>query len=288
MFTRLCRCVAALVLCLTTAEVSAAHVHAELLADVSAVQPGKPFWLGVRLSIDPGWHVYWKNPGDAGLPTRVTFTLPDGFAAGLLQFPTPRRFVQPGNIVAFGYEDSVMLLSKITPPPNLPGDFQGRFQAAVSWLVCSDICIPGKAAPSLALASSPSPDSTNRELFDDWIGQIPVNWADNPNVAAVHSRTTPGEANPSSRSFAVEIAWTHPAPDPVDFLPEALDDYNILQTDVKSSQDTTVIGFTLQSLAGKTPGPQTLRAVAGYLDKDGKRRGIIISVALPAQDANNY
>ncbi|MGD0387852.1 MAG: protein-disulfide reductase DsbD domain-containing protein [Tepidisphaeraceae bacterium] len=289
MFTRACYfCVAALVSCLGVAEASAAHVQAELLANASAVQPGKPFWLGVRLSIDPGWHVYWKNPGDAGLPTRVNFSLPDGFTAGPLEFPTPRRFVQPGNIVAFGYEDSVMLLTKITPPPNLPADFQGRFQAAVSWLVCSDVCILGKATPSLALASSPSPVSANRELFDDWISQLPVNWADNREVAAVHSRTTPGNANPSARSCVLEIAWTHPAPKFVDFLPEALNDYNLLQTAVKSSQNTTVIGFTLETLAGKTPGPQTLQAVVGYLDKDGKRRGINISVALPAQDANNH
>ena len=135
----LCFCLAALVSCLTAAPAPAAHVRAELLADVSALQPRKPFWLGVRLSIDPGWHVYWKNPGDAGLPTRVTFTLPDGFTAGPLQFPTPRRFLQPGNIVVFGYENSVLLLTKITPPANLPADFQGQFQANVSWLVCSDV-----------------------------------------------------------------------------------------------------------------------------------------------------
>jgi DsbC/DsbD-like thiol-disulfide interchange protein len=276
MFTRLCLIVAALV-SFQTAPAPAAHVQAELLADVGAVQSGKPFWLGVRLSIDPGWHVYWKNPGDAGLPTRVVFTLPEGFTAGTLEFPTPRRFVQPGNIVAFGYENSVMLLAKITPPPNLPADFHGRFQAAVSWLVCSDVCILGKAAPSLALTSSPSPASANRELFDDWISQLPVNSADNPDVAAVHS--TAG---------MVEIAWTHPAPELVEFLPEALNDYNLLQTGVKSSQNMTVIGFTLRPLAGKKPSPATLQAVVGYLDKDGKRRGINISVALPAQDANNH
>jgi DsbC/DsbD-like thiol-disulfide interchange protein len=288
MFIRaFCFCVAALV-SFQTAQTPAAHVHAELLADVFALQPGKPFWLGVRLSIDPGWHVYWKNPGDAGLPTRVNFTLPDGFTAGPLQFPTPRRFVQPGNMVAFGYEDSIMLLAQITPPPNLPADFQGRFQAAVSWLVCSDVCIFGKATPSLALPSSPSPVPANRELFDDWIGQLPVNWAANSEVAAVHSTATPGNANPSSRACTVQITWTHPAPQPCDFLPEALADYNILNTTVKSSQNTTLIGFTLEPLAGKTPGPQTLQAVVGYLDKNGKRRGIDISVALPAQDANNY
>src|ERR1700722_15895266 len=90
--------------CLLVSRASAEHVRAELLANTSGVQAGKPFWLGVRLTIDPGWHVYWKNPGDAGLPTRVTFTLPNGFSAGPLRFPTPHRFDQPGNIVAFGYE----------------------------------------------------------------------------------------------------------------------------------------------------------------------------------------
>src|SRR5271170_1748892 len=103
---------AMVVLCATTAQTFAGHVKTELFADVSAIQPGKPFWLGVRLSIDPGWHIYWKNAGDAGLPTRVKFTLPDGFSAGPLQFPTPHRFDQPGNIVAFGYEDSVLLLTQ--------------------------------------------------------------------------------------------------------------------------------------------------------------------------------
>src|ERR1700722_18633836 len=97
---------AVVLLCGWSLQAPAAHVKAELLADVSAIQPGKPFWLGVRLMIDPSWHVYWKNPGDSGLPTRVKLTVPDGFTAGAIQFPTPNRFQQPGNIIAFGYEDS--------------------------------------------------------------------------------------------------------------------------------------------------------------------------------------
>src|ERR1700728_141868 len=110
---------------LMSATARAGHVQADLLSDVSAVQPGKPFWLGVRLKVDPGWHVYWKNPGDSGLPTRVKFSLPDGFTADALQFPAPQRLVLPGGIVCFGYENSVMLLAKITPPENLPADFRG-------------------------------------------------------------------------------------------------------------------------------------------------------------------
>src|SRR5580658_4906281 len=127
---------AMVVLFAAAAKASAGHVQAEILADVSAIQLGKPFWLGVRLTIDSGWHVYWKNPGDAGLPTRVKLTLPPGFTAGPLQYPTPWRLDQPGGITVFGYEDSVLLLTQITPPATLPADFQGQFTAAVSWLVC--------------------------------------------------------------------------------------------------------------------------------------------------------
>src|SRR5580698_5262682 len=130
------------------------HVHTQLLADVSAIEPGKPFRLGIKFTIDPGWHIYWTNPGDAGLPTRVKFDLPDGFSASDVQYPTPLRIEQPGNIVMFGYEDSVLLFATITPPAQLPQDFSGKFSASASWLVCSDVCIPGKSQDSISLPMS--------------------------------------------------------------------------------------------------------------------------------------
>lgn len=273
---------------LMSATARAGHVQADLLSDVSAVQPGKPFWLGVRLKIDPGWHVYWKNPGDSGLPTRVKFSLPDGFTAGALQFPAPQRLVLPGDIVCFGYENSVMLLAKITPPENLPADFRGQFGAQVSWLVCAEVCIPGRDTLSLTLPTSASPDSGNRELFDEWIGQLPVNSAESPDVKSVTSNVAPsGDSGPAARNCTVEIHWNHAAPDAADFFPESLEDYNITGTQVKAAQDTTVIGFTLQPLAGKVPSAIMLDGVVGYL-QDGKRRGINISVALPMVGGNNH
>ncbi len=266
----------------------AEHVQADLLADVRSIQPGQPFWLGVRLNVDPGWHIYWKNPGDSGLPTRVKFNLPDGFTAGELQYPVPHRVVLPGNIVCFGYENTVMLLAKITPPDNLPANFQGQFEAQISWLVCSEVCIPGKTTASLTLGSSVSADSSNRELFDDWIGQLPVTAAQSGEVVTISTDVTPaGQANPTSRDCTIKIRWTGPAPDSVDFFPQALDDYNLVNTEVKSSEDTTVIGFMLQPLAGKTPGAIRLDGTVGY-DQQGKRRGIDIAVALPLVGGNNH
>src|ERR1700683_3237285 len=68
------------------------HVQASFVADVTGVAAGKPFAVGVLLKIDPGWHIYWKNPGDAGLPTLVKWDLPSGYSVGDLSYPTPPRF----------------------------------------------------------------------------------------------------------------------------------------------------------------------------------------------------
>jgi DsbC/DsbD-like thiol-disulfide interchange protein len=261
---------------------AAAHVRAELLANVSSVQAGKSFWLGVRLSIDPGWHVYWKNPGDAGLPTRVALRLPEGFSAGPLQFPTPHRYDQPGNIVAFGYEDSVLLLTRVTPPANLPGDFQGEFRAAVSWLVCSNVCIPGNQTVDLTIGSAAGANPANRELFDGWIGQLPADTADCPDVANVRSRAE------GTGEGVIEIAWRDGAADSVEFLPGVLEDYNISNTTVSTDGKMTTIRFRVQPLAGTAPAPTTLQAVVGYASREGKWRGVNVSLVLEPAGANNH
>ena len=69
-------------------------VKLELLSDVSAIEPGASFKVAVRAEIDEGWHIYWNNPGESGLPTLVTWTLPEGFEAGPLNYPVPHRYVQ--------------------------------------------------------------------------------------------------------------------------------------------------------------------------------------------------
>src|SRR5438874_269026 len=94
-------------------------VAVTLLADVDSVKAGKTFNLGVLLKIKPGWHVYWKNPGDSGMATKVNWKLPQGFEVGALRFPIPTRFVQPGDVITYGYEDELLLTATVTPPKNL-------------------------------------------------------------------------------------------------------------------------------------------------------------------------
>src|SRR4051812_12317095 len=94
-------------------------VAAELLADAASVQPGQTFSVGVILKMKPGWHVYWKNPGDSGAPVSIAITGPEGLRAADVEWPVPISFQQPGDIVGYGYTDTVMFPIAITAPKGL-------------------------------------------------------------------------------------------------------------------------------------------------------------------------
>ena len=158
----------ALVFSVSAQAVKSPHVDAELLSELSAVQPGRPFSVGLHLKMEPGWHVYWKNPGDAGLPVSLTWTLPSGFSAGPIQWPYPSRIVA-ASLVSFGYEGEVLLPVQITLPKQLP-KAPVVLHAKAKWVVCQEICIPGSAELSLTLPaaaadSKPSADSAHLALF---------------------------------------------------------------------------------------------------------------------------
>jgi thiol:disulfide interchange protein DsbD len=151
---------------LTTGSVAASaptgpsrHVKASLVAETDAVRPGQPLTLGIRLEMEKGWHTYWRNPGDSGLPTRVKWDLPAGFAAGEIGWPYPARF-RTGPLVSYGYEGEVLLPVEIRVPAAVKGP-EVRLAARVDWLECQEACLPGRADVSLLLpvkpAASPGP-----------------------------------------------------------------------------------------------------------------------------------
>ena len=94
------------------APVRTPHVEAELVAGSTAIEPGKPLTVALRLKMAPGWHTYWRNPGDSGLPTQLSWKLPAGYTAGAIQWPAPER-LPAGPLMNFGYEGEVLLLTDI-------------------------------------------------------------------------------------------------------------------------------------------------------------------------------
>ena len=151
------------------------NVRAELLADVAAVKPGEPFWVGLRQTIRPKWHTYWKNPGESGLPTEIKWTLPPGVKAEPIVWPAPHRF-DIGGVINYGFQDEAVLLVRITPPADL-GISPLKLAAEANWLVCEDVCIPedGKFELSLPVTATgaPAPPAT-RAIFDKARQSVPV------------------------------------------------------------------------------------------------------------------
>jgi thiol:disulfide interchange protein DsbD len=156
------------------AVVQTENVRAELLADVAAAKPGQPFWVGLRQTIRPKWHTYWKNPGESGLPTEIKWTLPVGVTAEPIVWPTPHLYNVSG-VINYGYQDETMLLVRITPAANVTGDAL-KLQAEANWLVCEDVCIPeeGKFELSLPIAgaATPAPPAI-RGLFEKARQSVP-------------------------------------------------------------------------------------------------------------------
>lgn len=141
------------------------QVTTTLLSYGSWIQPGRPLAVAVRLEIAAGWYVYWHQPGEAGLPTSVTWRLPRGFRAAGLRFPTPERHAVAG-LMTHVHHDDVVLLDTIVAPRDVRGP--QTLRATVRYGVCRDVCIPQTVELSLPLPvrdRPPDPDLATRTLF---------------------------------------------------------------------------------------------------------------------------
>lgn len=150
-------------------------VKARLLLDRAVLHPGETVRMGVHLEQAPGWHTYWKSPGDIGLPTDITWTVPDGSEVGERVWPVPERFEYEG-IISYGYEDEVLHFVELTLPAELPPG-EHVLGASASWLVCEVICIPGAAELSLPVtveSGEAGPPNAEAVLFDHFAGLHPT------------------------------------------------------------------------------------------------------------------
>ena len=153
------------------APVRAPHVTLELVSEQDAVKPGQPVWVGVRLQMEPGWRIYWRNPGETGTPTAINWKLPRGYAVEEVLWPLPER-ISEESIVTYEYSGTVLLMARIIPPAS-PVASPLRLGAAVSWLACKDMCVQGKAELSLALPAGGGEPGVNAGLFSRNRARVP-------------------------------------------------------------------------------------------------------------------
>jgi thiol:disulfide interchange protein/DsbC/DsbD-like thiol-disulfide interchange protein len=182
-------------------------VHARLVAEDTAVAPGGSITVALEEDIRAGWHTYWINPGDAGAASEIKWTLPQGWSAGAIQWPTPKR-LPVGPLMDYGYEGKLWLMQKLTVPADAKAGDTITLKAAVDWLVCKDICVPEEATLTLPLKIGPAaPDASVAKDFAAARNLLPVaspwklNYALSKNLDIYAAAPALATAHPVEASF---------------------------------------------------------------------------------------
>jgi thiol:disulfide interchange protein DsbD len=167
----------------------------ELVASVRAAAPGKPFTVGLHMKLPEGWHNYYANPGESGVPTTIEWTLPAGFKAGPIQWPLPKR-MDIDKVSMYGYDGDLWLTSTITPSATVkPGPI--LLKAKASWLLCSIECVPQSANLSLSMTVAKKSVSN-------------VNQGLNQALKLLPSRTLPWSVSAVATQGAVQLGVQYP------------------------------------------------------------------------------
>jgi thiol:disulfide interchange protein DsbD len=229
--------------------VSSKRATATLVSDTDAVAPGVPFQVALRLRMAPGWHTYWRNPGDAGVPADLAFTLPPGMTAGPVVWPAPGR--QPeGDLMTYGYSGSMLL------PVTLSGGASAgaAIRLHASWLVCGTICVPEEGDFALDLPPGTPAPSAQAPLFAEAALRTP---RPSPWSARFSPDGTLSVATGGLAPAAVRDAW---------FMPDAAGAIDITAPQHPDIRDGAVL-LRLKPLAGRKP---PLSGVLAIADRSGQ------------------
>jgi thiol:disulfide interchange protein DsbD len=150
------------------------RVQAELVVDAADLQPGQTVRVGVLFEMDPGWHVYWRNSGESGLPTELDWDFEQA-EVGPIRWPVPEVFQESdGFLTTFGYQDEVLLTSEAVVAPRKVG--RARIDVVADFVTCNIGCIPGRIALSRELpvtaSGRPAPTAVHA-LFERWEKRLP-------------------------------------------------------------------------------------------------------------------
>ncbi|MEZ5921007.1 MAG: protein-disulfide reductase DsbD family protein [Parvularculaceae bacterium] len=142
------------------------HASSELAVSADGVAPGGKIRIALAQDLEDGWHVYWKNPGESGLPLVFDWTLPEGWSAGAISYPAPHR-AMIGPIVDFAHEGAPVFTTELTAPPDAEIGSAATIRLEATWLICADICVPetGVFSLDIPVVATPAANEYAAEIF---------------------------------------------------------------------------------------------------------------------------
>jgi len=207
------------------------HIHIDLVPDTEQPAPGSTVTLAFVSRPENGWHGYWRNPGDAGLPTRLDWRLPQGVTADALQYPLPQRLLIAG-LMNYVYEGPFTQLVTLHVPAGLKPGAALPISVAMDYLVCTlQVCVPEKQTLSTSLTLGDGSVSADRAArFARWRSLIPMPLESQGKWQVVEGRDKDGKPQQRFR-LAVPIAAGAKLSDPYFYpISEGAIDYAAPQT----------------------------------------------------------
>ena len=252
------------------------YVETTIKPETQSVRPGDTLTLMIEQTIKPGWHTYWKNPGDSGEALSVTWTLPEGVTAAPLQWPSPHR-MPIGPLLNFGYSDTVRYLTDITVPENFAGT-SIAINADLAWLVCEEICIPETTKIDISVPVSPDASSATDEAgFARARAALPrvVAW---PGMLEERDGAILLSFTPDSEEMTALQGSTD-----FSFFPEewGLIQYAAPQT---GGIDGAQIKLDLKRDTRALKDVPEIKGIITYQKPDGTHEGVAVQVAVPSQE----
>ncbi|MEO1014750.1 MAG: protein-disulfide reductase DsbD domain-containing protein [Pseudomonadota bacterium] len=161
------------------------HSVSVLEAAADGVAPGGEIDVVLRQELQEGWHVYWRNPGDTGLPLEFAWDMPAGFEAGDIEYPAPER-IRIGDFVNYGHHGAPAFVTTLTAPADAAPGETARFGLTATWLICEEICVPesGEFELTLPIVEAPRPVAEVAAYVEELRAAAPTPW---PGEARVHA-----------------------------------------------------------------------------------------------------
>ena len=154
----------------------ATHAQVKLVTQYQSIRPGAEFLAGLHFVLEEGWHLYWRNPGDSGLPLKAKWRLPSGFTAGEVEWPYPAIF-RVEHLADYGYAGEVLLPLRIKSPLLHEYGKTVEIGVELEWVICKSTCIPGKASLSSSLSiveEGAGAKSASYDLFVSALERLPI------------------------------------------------------------------------------------------------------------------
>ena len=255
------------------ATISTPHATVTLLSEHPQASPGQTLWLGLRFDLIPHWHVYWRNPGASGAAPVIRWTLPEGWIAGDIHWPTPKR-IPAGPLINYGYEETVTLLIPVQIPAGSLPNNPLIVTADADWLVCRIECVPETGRFTLELHPAnvqAAADPETQRLFNAARAQWPT------------AITAAGRYQLEGDALAITVDLPEPMADDHAEVWFAAHDWGPTDPSAAQRWQRAATGFTLQVPVGDVP-PAAHVALDGVLmvetaaNGSGARRGYSVQL----------